>query len=156
MISTRALNVQTTNSSGKNELLFSQFGINYNNEPEQFRKGTVLVRAPLATPGIESGHTGGLLPPVPDASSTHTSLAADTSDHTLETQTVGHSAHSTVSTHSTEIPTAKPTSEGASRVGGRGGNRKHSPPTQVLRLHCDIVRDTFWDLHPFILHPPNR
>lgn len=30
-------------SGDKNEILFSQFGINYNNEPELFRKGTVLV-----------------------------------------------------------------------------------------------------------------
>lgn len=31
-----------TFSSDKNELLFSQFGINYNNEPEVFRKGSIL------------------------------------------------------------------------------------------------------------------
>ncbi len=28
----------------KNEILFSEFGINYNNEPEQFRKGTSIFR----------------------------------------------------------------------------------------------------------------
>eukprot|EP00877_Chromochloris_zofingiensis_P006558 jgi/Chrzof1/2155/Cz11g04100.t1 len=28
----------------KNELLFNQFGINYNNLPEQFRKGSVVIR----------------------------------------------------------------------------------------------------------------
>uniref|UniRef100_A0A5K4FAI5 tRNA(His) guanylyltransferase n=1 Tax=Schistosoma mansoni TaxID=6183 RepID=A0A5K4FAI5_SCHMA len=33
-----------TLSSDKNELLFSQFNCNYNNEPELFRKGTVLFR----------------------------------------------------------------------------------------------------------------
>ncbi|XP_038070660.1 probable tRNA(His) guanylyltransferase isoform X1 [Patiria miniata] len=32
-----------TFSSDKNELLFSDFGINYNNEPEWFRKGSVLI-----------------------------------------------------------------------------------------------------------------
>lgn len=31
-----------TFSSDKNEILFSQFGINYNNESDQFKKGTVL------------------------------------------------------------------------------------------------------------------
>ena len=30
-------------SSDKNELLFSEFGINYNNLPEMYRKGTTLV-----------------------------------------------------------------------------------------------------------------
>ncbi|VDM18149.1 unnamed protein product [Hydatigera taeniaeformis] len=33
-----------TLSSDKNEILFSEFGINYNNEPQLFRKGTVLFR----------------------------------------------------------------------------------------------------------------
>ncbi|KAK2721897.1 hypothetical protein QYM36_002461 [Artemia franciscana] len=33
-----------TVSGDKNEILFSQFGINYNNEPEMFRKGTVVYR----------------------------------------------------------------------------------------------------------------
>lgn len=34
-----------TLSSDKNEILFSQFGCNYNNEPELFRKGTVIFRS---------------------------------------------------------------------------------------------------------------
>ncbi|KAL8821859.1 MAG: hypothetical protein Q9223_000157 [Gallowayella weberi] len=33
-----------TVSADKNEILFSQFGINYNNEPEQFKKGSLLFR----------------------------------------------------------------------------------------------------------------
>ncbi|XP_059473605.1 probable tRNA(His) guanylyltransferase [Neocloeon triangulifer] len=33
-----------TFSSDKNEILFSEFGINYNNEPQLFRKGSVLIR----------------------------------------------------------------------------------------------------------------
>ncbi|KAI4674224.1 uncharacterized protein J4E84_010730 [Alternaria hordeiaustralica] len=35
-----------TVSSDKNEILFKEFGINYNNEPECFKKGTVLYRDP--------------------------------------------------------------------------------------------------------------
>lgn len=31
-------------SGQKNEILFSEFGINYNLEPEQFRKGTTIIR----------------------------------------------------------------------------------------------------------------
>ncbi|KAF2716273.1 putative tRNAHis guanylyltransferase Thg1 [Polychaeton citri CBS 116435] len=34
-----------TVASDKNEILFSRFGVNYNNEPELNRKGTVLYRA---------------------------------------------------------------------------------------------------------------
>ncbi|XP_071792622.1 probable tRNA(His) guanylyltransferase [Asterias amurensis] len=35
-----------TFSSDKNELLFSEFGINYNNEPELYRKGSVQIWQP--------------------------------------------------------------------------------------------------------------
>ena len=38
-----------TVSADKNELLFSEFGINYNNESELFKKGTVIVRSKNAT-----------------------------------------------------------------------------------------------------------
>lgn len=34
-----------TLSSDKNEILFKRFGINYNNEPEIYRKGTIIYRA---------------------------------------------------------------------------------------------------------------
>uniref|UniRef100_A0A182N3K9 Probable tRNA(His) guanylyltransferase n=1 Tax=Anopheles dirus TaxID=7168 RepID=A0A182N3K9_9DIPT len=35
--------LQGTLASDKNEILFSQFGINYNNEPVMYRKGTILL-----------------------------------------------------------------------------------------------------------------
>jgi tRNA(His) guanylyltransferase len=35
---------QGTVSSDKNEILFKRFGINYNNEPEIFKKGSVVYR----------------------------------------------------------------------------------------------------------------
>ena len=34
---------QGTVASDKNELLFSEFNINYNNLPQMYRKGTVLI-----------------------------------------------------------------------------------------------------------------
>jgi tRNA(His) guanylyltransferase len=33
-----------TLASDKNEILFSRFGINYNNEPEIYKKGSVVFR----------------------------------------------------------------------------------------------------------------
>jgi tRNA(His) guanylyltransferase len=33
-----------TVSADKNEILFSKFGINYNNEPEMYRKGSIMLR----------------------------------------------------------------------------------------------------------------
>lgn len=39
-----------TFSSDKNEILFQDFGINYNNEAELFKKGTILIRKRLKHP----------------------------------------------------------------------------------------------------------
>lgn len=44
-----------TFSADKNEILFSKFGINYNNEPEMFKKGSVIFRDyELVEPGTIS------------------------------------------------------------------------------------------------------
>lgn len=48
---------QGTDSKAKNELLYSQFGINYNNLPARFRKGSTIVRIDPAIP--ESAAEGG-------------------------------------------------------------------------------------------------
>ncbi len=40
---------QGTSSEQKNELLFSQFHVNYNNEPAIFRKGSILFRQPVGS-----------------------------------------------------------------------------------------------------------
>jgi tRNA(His) 5'-end guanylyltransferase len=40
----RLMSRKGTVSSDKNEILFSQFGINYNNEAEMFKKGSALFR----------------------------------------------------------------------------------------------------------------
>ena len=40
----------------KNEILFSKFGINYNNEDEMYKKGTVLFRGQTAKGIVETDH----------------------------------------------------------------------------------------------------
>jgi tRNA(His) guanylyltransferase len=45
MLNTEAENLlKGTLAADKNEILFSRFKINYNNEPEMFRKGSVVFR----------------------------------------------------------------------------------------------------------------
>lgn len=39
-----ANDAQRTLAKDKNEILFSRFGINYNNEPEMYKKGSVVFR----------------------------------------------------------------------------------------------------------------
>jgi tRNA(His) guanylyltransferase len=48
-----------TVSGDKNEILFSRFGINYNNEPEMYRKGTVMYRS---YEDEDKGKEGSLVP----------------------------------------------------------------------------------------------
>ena len=45
-----------TFSGDKNELLFSKFGINYNNESDLVKKGTVLIRKKVPVL-LENGET---------------------------------------------------------------------------------------------------
>lgn len=42
---------QGTLAADKNEILFSEFNINYNNEPPVCRKGTVLIWQKVMLPG---------------------------------------------------------------------------------------------------------
>ncbi|KAI6833542.1 tRNAHis guanylyltransferase [Hortaea werneckii] len=51
-----------TVSSDKNEILFSKFGINYNNEPLIYRKGTVIFRAYDTESEVNGGSTAGKVP----------------------------------------------------------------------------------------------
>ncbi|XP_053680612.1 probable tRNA(His) guanylyltransferase [Anopheles nili] len=43
--------LQGTLASDKNEILFSEFGINYNNEPIMYRKGTILLQKTVCVAG---------------------------------------------------------------------------------------------------------
>lgn len=45
------LHLKGTVSGDKHEILFSQFGINYNNEPEVYKKGSVIYRDYAAVGG---------------------------------------------------------------------------------------------------------
>lgn len=55
---------QGTLAADKNEILFSEFNINYNNEPMMFRKGTVLIwqKVMLLCPRRGGGHRESLCP----------------------------------------------------------------------------------------------
>ncbi|KAI9637086.1 tRNA guanylyltransferase [Dioszegia hungarica] len=57
--------LQGTDSKAKNEMLFSQFGINYNNLSPMFRKGSTLVRSAPAEP---SSSGAGSATDMPEAS----------------------------------------------------------------------------------------
>ena len=59
---------QGTVSKDKNERLFSEFGINYNNEPEQFKRGSVAIRHTVVEVKQAAGPAPGGDDTVPPAS----------------------------------------------------------------------------------------
>lgn len=76
-----------TVSKEKHELLFSKFGINYNDEPEIFKKGSVVIRQKCSIDVVDES-----------------------------------------------------------------GTVSKRERTEVVVVHCDIIRDQFWNEHPEILH----
>lgn len=48
--------MKRTDAKAKNELLFSQFGINYNQLPARFRKGSTIVRQDPSAPSTDAAH----------------------------------------------------------------------------------------------------
>ncbi|KAH3668899.1 hypothetical protein OGAPHI_002654 [Ogataea philodendri] len=79
-----------TLSSDKQEILFKEFGINYNNEPEIYKKGTVFVR--------------------------EVDFEAETTDLSKRQ---------------------------AQRL------QKKLTKSEIHKLHCDIIKDEFWETRPF-------
>jgi tRNA(His) guanylyltransferase len=105
----------------KNEILFSQFGINYNDEPEMFRKGSVILRSGQAEDGVEELHDA--LP-----------LAAG-----------GVAKADTVASEPREALSLGPDEWGAATPGSAAGRKKRKHESSELVLsHSDIMSDGFW------------
>lgn len=84
---------QETDSGAKNELLFSQFSMNYNSLPEMFRKGSVLIWSRSAAAHGES------VPTEADCSSQSTTAREQTAtDSTLIPHAESRQARRTVVT----------------------------------------------------------
>ncbi|KAL8913267.1 MAG: hypothetical protein Q9171_001914 [Xanthocarpia ochracea] len=95
-----------TVASQKNEILFSRFGINYNAESEQFKKGSVLFKD-----------------------------------------------YGTQSTVATNKPTANlQESEDREVAKSRRVNeKKRRSKAEITLQYVDIIRDDFWNAHPWLL-----
>ncbi|KAF1943541.1 Thg1-domain-containing protein [Clathrospora elynae] len=110
-----------TVSSDKNEILFKEFGINYNNEPECFKKGTVLYRNffPTTSAATSSSPTVAAFPSPPIAQSKPTQVATHRAsksiksaiphlpDHTVSPELLG-PGPTFLSTTSTPSPPLSP------------------------------------------------
>ncbi|KAF5327356.1 hypothetical protein D9619_004990 [Psilocybe cf. subviscida] len=114
-----------TFSKDKNEILFAKFGINYSNIDERFRKGSVLFREEIP---MSEGE------PTPQAPTPET---ATTADGTLA-----------ISESAAPLSEPLPTKETKPK---KDKKRDNQPMTRIEIVHCDIIKDDFWNAHPKIL-----
>lgn len=114
-------------SADKNEILFKRFGINYNNELEIYKKGTVLYRQVCAN-----------LYDLALSVSTRTNMSEQ---YELEEPK----------------PTKAPADEESPAVESQQSRsqqdkiRKLRRKAQVVIDHVDIIKDEFWEKRPWIL-----
>ncbi|KII89709.1 hypothetical protein PLICRDRAFT_90895 [Plicaturopsis crispa FD-325 SS-3] len=114
-----------TVSAQKHELLFSRFGINYNQISARYRKGSIIVR--------EISHHQPFDP------TTSTTPQKDANDDVLSL---------TASEESTEESVLPPNKVATS---GKKGKGKTKVQTTIEVHHCDIIRDEFWKERPNLL-----
>ncbi|KPM37365.1 hypothetical protein AK830_g9190 [Neonectria ditissima] len=111
-----------TLAADKNEILFSRFSINYNNEPEIYRKGSVVFRdvgiSPLQVQNNLNHSQYELVDP-------ESNNIAQTIDSVAE-----------------PIKQSKTQTE---------NDKKRRAKARILVEHLDIIKDDFWDRRPWIL-----
>eukprot|EP00038_Savillea_parva_P014188 m.214679 g.214679 ORF g.214679 m.214679 type:complete len:328 (+) comp27295_c0_seq1:224-1207(+) len=132
-----------TLSKDKNELLFSEFNVNYNNEPAMFRRGSLVLWHDVEVDKVITG-----APPSRASADGGGGTAADPSGH--------------ITTEETRPPKGK-TSMRSSTMGGSeaGADTTMDPQTrhpigsttkkvkrkQLVVVHDDVIGDAFWEDH---------
>ncbi|KAB2576113.1 tRNA guanylyltransferase protein [Lasiodiplodia theobromae] len=117
-----------TVSSDKNEILFKEFGINYNNEDDLFKKGSVVFR------DFE-------LVDIPTKKQDQ--AAAASADHHLDDDP----------TATASLDNAQPSSTAAQPLSKTAAEkeRKRRAKAKIAVEHVDIIKDDFWLRRPWIL-----
>lgn len=110
-----------TVAADKNEILFSRFGVNYNNEPEMYRKGSVVYREYALEPVPAAKREGDGVEPIQEG------MRGNDDDRENEMD-----ASSSLSKTQEEKM------------------RKARRKAQVVVSHVDIIRDEFWIQRPWI------
>lgn len=136
--------LQGTFSKDKHEILFSRFEINYNQLDARFRKGSVLVReedqsTEQGQPNAQAGpaQVGEYLHPLYYC---HLTLFQDSESPPTSTDIVGE--HSTVDSD---------LKDKVERKKAKKDKKKAKAVTRIVLLHCDVIRDDFWDERPSLL-----
>ena len=112
-------------AADKNEILFSRFKINYNNEPEIYKKGSVVfrdVRFPF--PPLQSF-----------------------ADHINQYELVEPGSASEIM----DEDSAKTVEQIAQSKTQEENDRKRRAKARITVQHVDIIKDEFWERRPWLL-----
>lgn len=125
-----------TDRGFKNELLFSRFGINYNDLPAQFRKGSVIVRVPPAAAVAAEDDAAAAEGDAAAAAAAAGAAAEDEGEKEAATAATDEAAAKEAAR---EARRQRKQRQKQGRAGGGG---------ELRVLHCDIIRDEpFWAEH---------
>ncbi|KAF8963161.1 tRNAHis guanylyltransferase [Flammula alnicola] len=111
----------------KHEILYSRFGINYNELDARFRKGSVLVR--------EEIHDGDV-----QRSSPPTQVVQAVAEEESLLTAAKNTVEDVDNTSGEALPKAKPPPHATAKKTSK------QPLTRVELLHCDVIKDEFWDV----------
>lgn len=114
-------------AADKNEILFSRFGINYNNELDIFRKGSVVFKEYALEEKPENAESGGPSTAASDATTAISELNL-ASGHLAGLQE--------------EMKLSKTQQDKL---------KKARQKAKVVVKHIDIIKDDFWQRRPWIL-----
>jgi len=137
-----------TYSNDKHELLFKRFGVNYNNEEEIWKKGSVIFRDMREKATVTQAENGSIVEGTPCADTTAasspsslTTTKSDIYENSLLPNTA--IAKTSNNTHDNTKPLSKTQQE---------KQRKRRAKAVITISHIDIIKDTFWAEHPWILN----
>ncbi|OJA09803.1 hypothetical protein AZE42_09534 [Rhizopogon vesiculosus] len=135
-----------TVSSTKHEMLYSQFGINYNEISDMFKKGSVIVREIVKSSDEHEKSE----PPMPPTACSETQ--AEQGDENSERPaafdpSTSIQAPSPFTDEGDKAPQA-PDPPGPKRSKAK---KKVKLETTIEVLHCDIIGDEFWLARPHLL-----
>ncbi|KAJ2918134.1 hypothetical protein MD484_g2247, partial [Candolleomyces efflorescens] len=129
-----------TFAKDKHEILFSRFKINYNQLDARFRKGSILVREDVEEPRPSLNQDG-----LPKQSS------IDAQTHSPPDPIADSEASDTVTMGGTSASPPSEEQKKNEKKEKKGKKAKAKPPTRVVLLHCDIIKDDFWNERPLLL-----
>jgi len=123
-----------TFAKDKHEILHSQFGINYNNLDARFRKGSILFRQE-----VDQGEPKSL----PSSNDRPNTTDPPTSPLPI--------SHETVASHQDGTPSQMDENTTTHKTKSKGKKIKNAVQLKIELMHCDIIKDEFWDARPGLL-----